>query len=163
MRKLIKMSLFLWIVIYAVLFSMLLSYLLDYLSNKIEINRLNGISMEPTISWMDYIIDYKERPSNSSEIKIGDIVSFYNKSLTDALITHRIVGIENKNNITYFIAKGDNVVNETQHIIFEDIKLKVKEICKLCFVYFVFIFFSTFSFLLILIINFFHKADLLHK
>ncbi len=76
-------------------------------------------SMEPAIEINDVVL-IKEVPQN--EIRKEDIISFVVNGET---ITHRIIGIESKNNELFYTTKGDanNIEDETK-ITFDDIEGK---------------------------------------
>jgi signal peptidase I len=59
------------------------------------------------------------RPSNESQIHIGDIISFRRK---DILIVHRVIEKGEDNLGTYFVTKGDNNEFKDGKIRFEDIE-----------------------------------------
>ena len=89
-------------------------------------------SMEPAIEINDVVL-IKEVPQN--EIRKEDIISFVVNGET---ITHRIIGIESKNNELFYTTKGDanNIEDETK-ITFDDIEgnyiRKIPKIGKIIF------------------------------
>ena len=65
-------------------------------------------SMEPTLKIGDIVY---VKNANPDEIKVGDIITFHHEKY---IITHRCVGILQKENKTYFKTKGDaNEDNDT--------------------------------------------------
>ena len=59
-------------------------------------------------------------PTNESQIKIGDIISYESK---DGIIVHRVIAIGNDEDGNYFIVKGDNnPVQDPNKVRFSQIK-----------------------------------------
>lgn len=93
---------------------------IEIYNNKIIINIKNpnwrnfidSNSMDPLIDEGTTTIEIL--PKSEEEIKVGDIVSY---SMDDANYTtvHRVVGIGNDENGTFFITKGDNYFREDSY------------------------------------------------
>ena len=66
-------------------------------------------SMEPLIKEADLIVVKKVDPNS---IKVGDVISFFDpSSLTDAILTHRVISIYEEDGVRYAITAGDNNAN----------------------------------------------------
>ena len=61
-------------------------------------------SMEPTIHVGGIVA---VRPVPVSALQVGDVITFANQSNPDVLVTHRIVGLEARDNQTLVTTKGD--------------------------------------------------------
>ncbi len=84
-------------------------------------------SMEPTIMVYDVIIDTKV--SDTTELKKGDIITFYSNTIDTGgyTVTHRIEDIYESNGVKYYTTKGDNNLESDSGIITrENIVGKVK-------------------------------------
>lgn len=63
-------------------------------------------SMEPDIKAGDLIVC---KPIEAGDVKVGDVISFFDPmSTTDAVVTHRVVEIIEKEGVLSFRTKGDN-------------------------------------------------------
>ncbi len=84
-------------------------------------------SMEPNIMVYDIIVDLKV--NNDSELKKGDIITFYSNSINTGgyTITHRIYDITEVDGEIRYVTKGDNNNNiDEGYITFKDIVGKVR-------------------------------------
>lgn len=84
-------------------------------------------SMEPTIMVYDVIID--TRVDETTELKKGDIITFYSNTIDTGgyTVTHRIEDIFESNGVTYYTTKGDNNIESDSGIItIDNIVGKVK-------------------------------------
>lgn len=84
-------------------------------------------SMEPTIKVYDVIVEFKV--DSKSDLKVGDIITFYSSSIDTGgyTVTHRIKEIKTIEGETYYITKGDNNQSEDEGMItFDDIVGKVR-------------------------------------
>lgn len=84
-------------------------------------------SMEPNIMVYDIIVDLKV--NNDSELKRGDIITFYSNSINTSgyTITHRIYDITEVDGEIRYVTKGDNNNNiDEGYITFKDIVGKVR-------------------------------------
>ncbi|WP_017187208.1 signal peptidase I [Alkalibacillus haloalkaliphilus] len=78
------------------------------------LNVLSG-SMEPHLSPGDIIII-----RNDSEVKEGDVITFQGKQ--NNLVTHRVIGVFEKNGITHYETKGDaNKTPDRQYVSNEEV------------------------------------------
>ncbi len=84
---------------------------------KYSISAIASDSMYPDLKKGDAIILEKVDKKNADDLKVGTIVAFLQD---DKVITHRIIAVEEKDNINYFTTKGDN--NNTK-----DIQKKTKD------------------------------------
>ena len=65
--------------------------------------------MEPLIKEADLIVVKKVDPNS---IKVGDVISFFDPCTpTDAILTHRVISIYEKDGVRYAITAGDNNAN----------------------------------------------------
>lgn len=83
-------------------------------------------SMEPNINKYDIV--FETRVKSDSELKVGDVITFYSSSIDTGgyTVTHRIYKIEESNGIRRYITKGDNnQVEDAGSIEFKDIVGKV--------------------------------------
>lgn len=72
-----------------------------------SLNYVQTGSMEPTLPVGSIILSKKVE--NSAELKIGDVVTFYNA--TREKVTHRIVEVLEENGVVSYRTKGDNPLN----------------------------------------------------
>jgi len=76
-------------------------------------------SMEPSINKGDVVITKRTK---EEKLKVGDVITFKQK---EAVITHRIVNIENYEQGNRYITKGDNNnIEDSQKISYENIEGK---------------------------------------
>ena len=91
----------------------------NILGNKVLI--IISHSMEPEIKVGDGVVIGNIK--KETDIKIGDIISFYSNNY---LITHRVVNIEEVSQKLYFTTKGDNnLENDVGRISFQSVEGKV--------------------------------------
>lgn len=90
---------------------------------------VNGVvgtgSMRPTIG--TYTTTIQIKPESESEIKVGDIISFYANGDSEHFIIHRVIRIGKDQNGTYFVTKGDNndsPLKKEKKVRFQNIKYK---------------------------------------
>lgn len=78
---------------------------------SISIYTIVSPSMEPKIMVYDVIIDL--RVEDESDLKVGDIITFYSNELDTGgyTVTHRIKDIYERDGIRYYITKGDNNID----------------------------------------------------
>lgn len=74
-------------------------------------------SMEPTIMVYDVIID--TRVTEKTELKKGDIITFYSNTIDTGgyTVTHRIEDVFESNGTKYYMTKGDNNIDTDSGII----------------------------------------------
>lgn len=76
-------------------------------------------SMSPTFNVYDMIVD---KTVNPNDLRIGDVITM---SEGNALVTHRIVKIEEKDGKKYFITRGDaNNVEDQSLVTIEQVQAK---------------------------------------
>lgn len=115
-----------------VIFVMLLINIIFNLITNNEEMKYNAFiivseSMEPNIKVGDIIL---EKRVNEEELKKEDIITYKQDGKN---ITHRIVNIEVKDNITLYTTKGDNnKIEDEKKIVYGDIRGKV--IAKISFI-----------------------------
>ncbi len=69
-------------------------------------------SMQPTIAMGSIVI---AAPTPTQNLRVGDVIAFNPTSEATMPIVHRIVQIENRNGVRYFITRGDaNTGNDAQ-------------------------------------------------
>ncbi|HEX9890834.1 MAG TPA: signal peptidase I [Actinomycetota bacterium] len=61
-------------------------------------------SMEPAIHTGDVVLS---RVTSPQEIEVGDVVTFRDPTRDDALITHRVIGMEREGGSFAFVTRGD--------------------------------------------------------
>jgi len=80
-------------------------------------------SMEPAIK-VGSIVFVKKTDAN--ELKVGDIITYKSDGESGVSITHRLVGIENKDDSTVFKTKGDaNNIEDTSEVLLSQVEGKV--------------------------------------
>ena len=82
--------------------------------------RVKSDSMAPLLTHDSTV--FEKIPSSPDEIKVGDIISFYEPS-ADAIILHMVIKIIQKDGKTYYITKG--IANEKEDdwlVPFENVK-----------------------------------------
>jgi hypothetical protein len=96
-------------------------------NNKIELDIQNAIwSKFTNTNSMDPFLDEGSNgieiiPTSESQIEVGDIISYESKA--GGIIVHRVIKIEQDEEGTYFIVKGDNnPIQDPEQVRFSQVK-----------------------------------------
>ena len=96
-------------------------------NDKIELDIQNAIwSRFVNTNSMDPFLDEDANgieviPTSTDQIKIGDVISY--ESRNGGIVIHRVVNIEQDNNGTYYVVKGDNnPLQDPERVRFNQVK-----------------------------------------
>jgi len=91
-----------------------------YINNAFPASFTESKSMYPFINEDVYALE--EKPANSTELKVGDVIGFKSQTFNTSII-HRIIEIGNDENGWYVITKGDNnPAQDPDKVRFEDVE-----------------------------------------